>query len=177
MTDYDFTLKFTLHNADIDFNQLVERLGEERCDDALVGIGQNGRIALNFTRTANSAYEAISSALSDVKKAIPDAKLIEATPDFVGLTDVADILGFTRQNMRKLMINHGPTFPAPLHEGNAAVWHLAKVLLWFKEKGTYQIEDRLIDVAKTNMQFNIIKEMNDLEPSPSVRNGMRELVA
>ena len=175
MNDYDFTLKFTLHNADTDFDQMVERLGEEGCDDALVGIGQNGRIALNFTRNANSAYEAISSALTDVKKAIPDASLVEATPDFVGLTDVADILGFTRQNMRKIMIIHGSTFPAPLHEGNSTVWHLAKVLLWLRENGTYQIEDRLIDVAKTNMQFNIMKEMNELEPM--VHHNMRELVA
>ncbi len=164
MNDYDFTLKFTLHNADIDFDQLVERLAEAGCDDALVGIGQNGRIALNFTRNSNSAYEAISSALTDVKKAIPYAKLVEATPDFVGLTEVADILGFTRQNMRKIMINHGSEFPAPLHEGNPTVWHLANVLLWLRKNGKYQIEDRLIDVAKANMQFNVMKEMNDLEP-------------
>lgn len=174
MNDYDFTLKFTFHNANINFDQMVERLGEDGCDDALVGIGQNGRIALNFTRNANSAYDAISSALTDVKRAIPDAKLVEATPDFVGLTDVADILGFTRQNMRKIMINHGSTFPAPLHEGNSTVWHLAKVLLWLREMGTYQIEDRLIDVAKTNMQFNILKEMSDLEPT--LHHNMRELV-
>ena len=34
----------------------------------------------------------------------PGATLTEADPDLVGLTDVADILGCTRQNMRRLMV-------------------------------------------------------------------------
>jgi hypothetical protein len=61
-------------------NDLVERLGEAGCDDALVGIGQPGRIALNFTREADSAQQAFISALEDVRRAIPDAELIEAKP-------------------------------------------------------------------------------------------------
>jgi hypothetical protein len=70
----------------------------------LIGVGQAGRIALDFTREANTAFEAVSSAIADVKQAIPGAKLVEATPDLVGLTDVADIIGCSRQYMRKLMI-------------------------------------------------------------------------
>jgi predicted DNA-binding transcriptional regulator AlpA len=56
------------------------------------------------------------------------AKLIEAAPDFVGLTDVADLVGVTRQNMRKLMLSHATTFPTPVHQGSASVWHLADVM-------------------------------------------------
>ena len=67
-----------------------------------------------------------------MKKAIPGAKLVEVGPDFVGLSDVAEIVGVTRQNMRKLMLAHVTTFPMPLHEGSAAVWHLAPVLEWLK---------------------------------------------
>lgn len=36
---------------------------------ALVGIGQAGRIALNFSREAESAAQAIRSALEDVERA------------------------------------------------------------------------------------------------------------
>ena len=60
-----------------DASELVERLGEAGCDDAMIGVGQPGRIALRFTREAESAKHAIVSALVDVKKAIPAAKLIE----------------------------------------------------------------------------------------------------
>jgi hypothetical protein len=62
-----------------------------------VGIGQHGRIALNFIRQSESALDAVSSAIFDIKKAIPSVKLIEATPDLVGLTDVDDILGLSRK--------------------------------------------------------------------------------
>ncbi len=69
------------------------------CDDALVGVGQPGRIALDFTREARSASEAVLSAIKDVQRAIPGARLIEAGPDYVGLTEVAEMVGVTRQNI------------------------------------------------------------------------------
>ena len=100
--EYDFTLKFKLSDSDCDFDQLVDRLGEAGCTDALAGIGVPGRIAIDFTREASSAKDAILSALADVKGAIPTAQLIEVGPDFVGLTDVAQLVGVSRQNMRKL---------------------------------------------------------------------------
>ena len=74
-------------------------------DDAMVGIGQSGRVALKFTREAESAKLAIVGALEDVKISISAAKPIEAGPDFVGLTHVADMSERFRQHMRKLM--HG----------------------------------------------------------------------
>lgn len=71
MNEYDFTLKFNFQNPQIDPNGYGEQLHESGCDDALIGIGKNGCIALNFVREVSSAYEAISSAISDVKKVIP----------------------------------------------------------------------------------------------------------
>ena len=165
MKEYEFTLKFSLKETTENPEVYIEKLGTEGCDDALIGIGQNGRIALNFTRESASAFDAVYSALTDVKRAIPDAALVEATPDFVGLTDVAKILGFTRQNLRKLMISSGAEFPTPVHEGKPAIWHLAKVLVWLKERKKYRIEDTLIEVAKANMQFNVTREMSELDPT------------
>ena len=91
--EYTFTLKYQLSardgHSDSDHTELVERLGAEGCDDALVGVGQPGRIALEFVRESETAEAALVSALADVKRAIPTAKLIEVSPDFVGLTDAA----------------------------------------------------------------------------------------
>jgi hypothetical protein len=164
MTDYDFLLKFELPEPNVNPEDFVDALYDAGCGDATVGIGQHGRIALHFTREADSAAEAVSSAIADVKKAVPQAKLIEATPDLVGLTDIADILGCSRQNIRKLVIGHRSIFPSPIHEGSAAIWHLANVLQWFKAKGNYAIEDSLIEVSKVAMQVNITRQMQDLEP-------------
>lgn len=47
-------------------------------------------------REVSNAREAVGSALADVRRAVPDAKLIEATPDLVGLTDVAELMGVSR---------------------------------------------------------------------------------
>ena len=75
--EYTFTLKYQLTEDDSDPDGLVERLGEAGCDDALVGIGQPGRLALEFTREADSADAAVRSALADVRSAVPSARLIE----------------------------------------------------------------------------------------------------
>jgi predicted DNA-binding transcriptional regulator AlpA len=168
-------LRFKLSADDADAGNLVERLGETGCDDAVIGIGQPGRIALRFTREAESAWRAIVSALEDVKKTIPGAKLIEAGPDFVGLTDVADTLGMSRQNIRKLMLTNAASFPAPVHEGSTAVWHLEPVLLWLQGKGRYNIGREKIEVAHVAMQINLIKAADCLDLP--VQREVRGLVA
>jgi predicted DNA-binding transcriptional regulator AlpA len=173
--EFEFGMKFKLGAGDSDMDALVERLGEAGCDDATVGIGQPGRIALEFAREARSAKQAIVSALKDVKRAIPDAELIEVTPDFVGLTDVAELVGVSRQNMRKLMLTHAATFPAPVHEGTTSVWHLAHVLQWLTGRGDYSIEGQLIEVASMAMQINLAKEARRL--GGRVEREMRTLVA
>ena len=173
--DYEFTLKLKLAANDANAEEVVERLGMAGCDDALVGIGQPGRIALQFTRNAESAEKAIISALKDVKSAIPEAKLIEVGPDFVGLTDVAELVGVTRQNMRKLMMMHADSFPAAVHEGSTALWHLAHLLQWLNDRDGYRIEQSLLDVAYIAMQINLTKEAGQLEPR--VRREVRALVA
>ena len=165
MTEFDFILKFDLPDPETDPDKFVDALDEAGCDDATIGIGQHGRVALNFTREAATALEAVASAIADVRKAIPGARLVEATPDLVGLTDIADILGCSRQNIRKLVIGNKSIFPSPIHEGSSSIWHLAKVLPWFKAKGNYKIEDNLIEISDANMQVNIARQMQDLKPA------------
>jgi hypothetical protein len=75
--EFDFGLTFKLGAGNDNPDVLVERLGAAGCNDALVGIGLPGRIALRFTRDARSVREAVISALRDVKAAIPEAELIE----------------------------------------------------------------------------------------------------
>ena len=108
--EYIFTLKYQLGSDVEDMDAVIERLGEAGCDDALAGIGLPGRLALEFTREAPSAEVAVGSALDDVRRALPDARLIEAAPDLVGLTDVAEIAGVSRQAMRKLMLAYPGSF-------------------------------------------------------------------
>jgi predicted DNA-binding transcriptional regulator AlpA len=165
--EYTFTLKYQLADDDRDADALVERLGEAGCDDALVGIGQPGRLALEFTREADRADAAVRSALADVRSAVPSARLIEAAPDLVGLTDVAEMVGVSRQNMRKLMLAHPGSFPAPVHEGSASIWHLADVLTWLQARGNYSLATDVLEVACVALQVNVAKEGRRLSRSAS----------
>lgn len=166
--EFTFTLKYKLPEHESDLDDVAERLTGGGCDDALIGIGQPGRIAIEFMREAPSAIEAFSTALEDVKRAVPGAVLIEATPDLVGLTDVADIIGVTRQNMRKLAMSHTKTFPAPVHAGSATIWHLAEVLFWMQSRKTYNIPQVTIDTAQVAMHVNIKKEQKRIASAPDL---------
>jgi hypothetical protein len=174
MNEYEFTLKFNLPNSQVEGSDYIEKLYESGCDDALIGIGAKGYIALDFIREASSAYAAVSSAITDVKNAIPHAILIEATPDFVGLTDAAKILGCSRQNIRNLIVKDAPRSPLPVYEGTPSIWHLADILIWLREKKTYSINDSLLEIAKINMSFNVARSWQKLELD--IQDSIKNLV-
>lgn len=173
--EFTFKLKYQLDSQDRDPDVLLERLGESGCEDALAGVGQQGRLALEFTRAADTAFAAVISALADVKRAIPTAKLIEAGPDLVGLTDIAEVVGVSRQNMRKLAITNISTFPLPVHEGSSALWHLGDVLGWMLPRGTYAVAPGTFEVATTAKQLNLARQVQQLEPE--VLHRVRALLA
>jgi len=174
MKDYTFTLNYRLADSDRDADALVERLGEAGCTDATVGMGIAGRLALEFTREAGTAQEAIRSALEDVKRVIPGATLVEASPDFVGLTDVAELMGVSRQSVRKLMLAH-EDFPLPVHEGSASVWHLADVLAWLDGRKGYQPDAILRETATAALEVNIAKDSRRY--GKLATEGLKRLVA
>lgn len=49
----------------------------------------------------------------DIEAALRHARLVEAAPDFAGLTDVAQVPGLPRQNLHKLMNKNRHSVPAP----------------------------------------------------------------
>ena len=151
---YEFFLRYRLTETDLSDDELLERLGGAGCTDALVGIGAAGRLALDFSRSSRSARQSIESALKDVRRALPRAQLVEAGPDFVGLTEVANSVGVSRQNLRKLMMTHHDSFPIPIHEGQSSIWHLHDLLQWFRQRQMYQISEDAIETSKTAMKVN-----------------------
>ncbi|MBP0021366.1 MAG: DNA-binding protein [Cyanobacteria bacterium SBLK] len=157
MNEYDFTLKFALPDDRDSPDDFVESLYAGGCDDALIGVGTQGYIALNFIREASSAYEAISSAIADVKKVIPSVTFIEASPDLVSLADIARILGCDRENLRGLIQKSHSTLPLSVYEGIHSIWHLAEILIWLHEEKIYSIDRALLEVAQINMSLNIAR--------------------
>ncbi len=153
--EYRFTLRFSLPADHATQDEMLESLAMAGCDDALVGLGIPGRIALEFSREASSAGEALKRAEEEVVNAIPGAMLAEAAPDYVGLTDVAELTGMSRQNMRKLMLSQRPPFPLPVHDGKTAIWHLDDVLAWLSQRGTYALPAAIGELAQVTRQRNL----------------------
>ncbi len=175
MAKYEFTLRFTLPSCDADMDELADALYGHGCDDALIGIGQPGRIGLDFTRTAASAREAVLSAIRDVRQGIPGATLVEVTPDLVGVAEVAAMFGCSRQNIRKLILSCPSTAPAPAHEGNSSLWHLGPLLHWLAREKRYEVSPGLMDLADATMQVNLA--MGGLRADPDTEQALRVLLA
>jgi hypothetical protein len=76
----------------------------------------------------------VRSALGDIHRAVPSARLIEVARDPVGLNNVADIAGVSRQNMRKLMLAHPRNFQASVLERSASIRHPVDVLAWLQAR-------------------------------------------
>jgi predicted DNA-binding transcriptional regulator AlpA len=165
MPEYEFTLKFKLQNADVNPEIYVEKLYDSGCDDALIGIGKKGYIALDFIRESLSAEQAIISAINDLKKVIPKAILETISPDLVGVTDIATLLGCSRQNIRKLMLKDNLDCPPALYNGAQSIWHLSEILAWLAKNKNYPIDESLIEIAKIAMNLNIAKQYNQLDPN------------
>lgn len=173
--EYIFTLKFKLPQNAGTTDVLVDELYAKGCDDALIGTGMPGQIALEFAREAETADAAITSALQDVLKVIPQAQLIEALPDYVGLSDIAELVSVSRQQMRKLY-EQNVCFPAPLHAGKSNLWNLYTVLNWLQENKNYKFDVLVHEVAKVtagiNAQYRMLqassKQTNNYNSSNAV---------
>lgn len=139
MNKYAFSLTFHLPDPRADPEVLLDALYEAGCDDALVGTGVHGTIGLDFQRVASSARRAIESAVHDVMKAVPDAELIEISPDYIGVSEIAELLCCTRQNARKLV--KSTSFPVAMHlSGHASIWRVVDVVDWAMNNGRKRTE-------------------------------------
>jgi len=165
MSEYEFTLTFSLPGEDDNPEQYLDALFESGCDDAVLGTGQTGSIGLDFVREAESAEDAVRSAIANVETAIPGAELEEAKPDLVGLTDVADIAQCSRQYVRKVTMTI-KQFPRPAVTGRKVqLWHLCDVAQFEQVK----IPKAMAEIAWIARRINFDRERRQLESDDRVR--------
>jgi hypothetical protein len=158
MNLYEFTLLFALPDATANPARFVDALYEAGCDDAVVGIGKQGSIAMEFSRSAGSADEAVGSAIDAVTRAIPGATLIEAKPDLVDLSELAAAAGFSRQNMRKYATGAirgiQQPFPHPVYSGSPSLWHLCDIGAWLTHVARIPLQQEILDVSTVTYVIN-----------------------
>ncbi len=156
---FEFTLIFALADAGADPAVHVDGPFEAGCDDATLGVGRPGMLALDFAREGESAAEALASAIRDARRALRGAELVEVAPDLVNLSDIARYLGVTKQNVRKYAAGEARrvkgAFPPPAFSGAPSLWHLYCVTIWFAKHTGLAPKRELIDVAKVAFRENL----------------------
>jgi predicted DNA-binding transcriptional regulator AlpA len=159
MTSYEFTLSFELPDPIADPSALLDALYEAGCDDATAGVGRPGMLALDFTREAPSADAAVKSAIKQVHRAVPRAKLVAITPDLVSVSDIAELTGVTRQNIHKYVAGEIHTltvpFPAPIYTGTPSLWRLSDVAPWLMKHTKLRIDRSLMELAFVTARVNL----------------------
>lgn len=171
MSEYEFELHFKLPESANDSEMYLDALFESGCDDALLGLGKPGYIALDFTREAPSAAEALKSAVENVLSAIPEAELVSATPDLVNISDMSkvmkkwEVLDLTRQAIRNYAI--GKTvkvtrpFPSKAFVTESPLWHINEVVVWLIDNGKVEQKEKaqqLLEVSTYTRKLNAALE-------------------
>jgi hypothetical protein len=136
MNEYTFTLRFLSPEPDLD---ALSILIYEKIDDAsLMGPDQDGSFLLEYDRKAGSFPAALTSAIKELLKVIPDAQILRVEEDDLAtMADIAKRVSRSPESVR-LLVNgkRGPGgFPpaAGRLDARTKVWRWADVAEWFAE--------------------------------------------
>ena len=170
MNEYNFECVFKLAPSEKP-DSYLDALYRAGCDHTLVATGIPGYLGLTFIREAESAQQALKTAIKEVKEAIPHATLERAAPDLLNLSELALLFQFTKQNMRKYArgetANSLGDFPAPVVTGKTSYWHAAEVAQWIKEQKLKDIRDSMIEALLTIWSLNQANAMLS-QPDPDM---------
>lgn len=177
MTEYEFVLRFQLPAENDQPDEFLDSLYEAGCSDAVIGVGLPGYLALDFSREAVSAQDAVQSAIANVQKAIPAAKLIEVSPDLLNTSEIADLVSsrvgkITRQAMRKYAFGQvakvKSRFPAAAVSSSSPLWHVDEVIDWLVENNKANNPVKACELRETSkvaramnvrLQWSAIKDL------------------
>ena len=165
MKTYEYSLTFRLPASNPNPDDYLDILFEAGCDDALIGLGTQGSIAIDFTRLKSSASKAVHSAINQVKMAIPGVELLEVKPDLVGLSDIAELVNCSRQNIRKLAVDSKVAFPQPSVSGSVPLWHFFEVGRWLMDSPRIKSKptEESIEISKIAFKLNMAVQHDRFE--------------
>ncbi|MGH2797422.1 MAG: hypothetical protein ACRDM0_07050 [Thermoleophilaceae bacterium] len=136
MNDYTFTLRFLSPIEDLD--DLSIRLYDRIDDASLSGPDTDGSFLLEFDRRANGLPRALTSAISELRKVLPEAQILRVEEDDLAtMADIAKRAGRSAESVR-LLVNgkRGPgRFPpaAGRLDARTRVWRWSDAAEWFDE--------------------------------------------
>lgn len=173
MKEFDFALMFEFHDPDIEPDIYSDALYEAGCDDGMFAVGKKGTIVIDFIRESETAYDAVSSAIRQVKSVIPNSNLVHISPDVVGIKELSEIFECSKQNILKY--TKKPTFPNPFYRNSQMLWYLEDALEWFKNYSDLIIDLNLEEIAKLARVMN--SEIKSKNKSQQIISQAKELIS
>jgi len=167
------THPFTLfiEGLDVSSDAHVDALHEAGCDDATFGARDGAAYAI-FDREAVSFGVAVRSAMADILRALPQARIVRVEPDdLVTMATIAKRCGRTRESIRLLANDdRGPGgFPPPVAyvDDRTRLWRWRDVASWLNEhqKAKLELDTEAADlVASLNAAFDLRDHAGRLQP-------------
>jgi len=170
MALYHFTL--TLSGVSYQTAGLEDALYQSGCDDGLIcAYGQS--VYIDFSRQAISLDSAIESAIDNIESAGVGAVVKSVDSALVGLSDIAEMTGMSRQAIALLKDgSRGKgNFPCPVQriKGQSPLWDWAEVAHWLHASGRLENHDQQLQNALVLGKWNLalqnsaFKEINEVE--------------
>ncbi|UFH70210.1 helix-turn-helix transcriptional regulator [Morganella morganii] len=177
MALYNFTL--TLSGVTADTENLEDALFESGCDDALLCF-YGKSVYLEFDREAPSLDYAIRTAVEDAESAGVNARVESVDSAVVGLSDIAELTGMSRQAIALLKNGaRGPgTFPGPVQRlrGQSPLWDWAVVAAWLTAQGRLDTYSELAENAKVISKWNVALRAGAAEDPAEIEAITRSLI-
>ena len=152
MNEYEFSI--VIRDADFSDLNVHDALFESGCDDALI-CANNNTVYLQFTREANSAQEAIYSALSNIKDAGFKDLIIEES-SAITISEIASKAELSRQAIHNYVkgLRGNGNFPKPIAglSSNNPLYDWYEVAQWLNNHNALSNEG--LEVAEVARYFN-----------------------
>jgi len=152
---YSFVL--LLEGVDEVTPNIEDALAAAGCTDALLG-KRNGRVYLDFDRSASSAEDAVLSAIRDAESAGIGARVLRVEPDdIVSQAEIARRAQLSREAVRLLIEGQrgSADFPRPYSgiSSRSLLWRWVDVAQWLCKHKRIQ-DERIVLMAEAVTQIN-----------------------
>ncbi|EQA6227451.1 helix-turn-helix transcriptional regulator [Enterobacter ludwigii] len=180
---YNFTL--TLSGVRMDTEGLADALYTHGCGDALICCYGNS-VYVEFDREAESLDQAIQTAIDNIEASGTGAIVKSVDSALVGLSDIAQRSGLTRQAITLLKdgLRGKGDFPCPVQRisGQSPLWDWSDVARWLNESGRLDSKDAhareaLVRNAHTLNKWNLALRMRSFGDILEVESIAHSLMA
>ena len=171
MAEYEFQI--FCRGVEMSGDSFLDRLYEAGCDDALVSF-KDGYVCLDFSRSSESAEEAVLSAIKDFEYSTVGGSVERVEPDdLASLSEIARRTGVTRASLQKYargLSKVGEDFPQPAANISGArreLYSAAEVINWMHAKERIVLPGHFMElvnvIAKINQALFVAKARKDDE--------------